>query len=638
MDQLPNFLTKKFVQYFDMNAKAREKRANNITYQDDQRYNDHEGALWLNVKKKDYHTIAAAVLTGMIDTHRIRLDRIKVDKILSSTDELDNFIDNDPNVSKLVSSVWNFLKRYMSKGTVKVYRGIELTSALRDVVQNDPYIVYNPARLLQYVDNTTKEFNSFSIDPDISINFAQHSRYNGQGYVLFSAEVDNNDVNWAFTAYLDGRHGGVGESELNINNLKRLKNVKLVSYNIGFAQTKRLLKIVYVPIKNALETATNAVDAWRKLCHLNDKRVQFLRDPYDYLPVHELDNWRIFYVSYNLGNSQPSNEDSSNYSASTYVIYNTKIDHIMCADGVRFFDHCLFVENGDSYELYNGDNSEPSARFKQYASLIEHYDGKLSEFIAVKLLNDKWTFFNVKANKFTTNATFDYILTSEQASEEENWNLQRDYKLNIRANNAVYCMDKDKNIVAIYADIDGYTKPLSNTVMHANYDVFKLCKINDKIIYLVKDLNKSRQANSNVGLCKLVDENNNTLLKNVYEVFNAENDKSFATVAVNKFKQYYMFKLVDLNAMQFVSDVEFSDIDPSYKLEKLMDKFVLIERLADTNTGLESNILINKDGKYELGLQKWAPVTYVGPKKITFEYGDSKMMFDMTTYKLYSQD
>ena len=186
MDQLPNFLTKKFGQYFDMNAKAREKHANNITYQDDKRYNDHEGALWLNVKNKDYHTIAAAVVTGMIDTHRIRLDRIKVDKILSSTDELDNFIDNDPNVSKLVSSVWNFLKRYMSKGTVKVYRGIELTSALRDVVQNDPYIVYNPARLLQYVDNTTKEFNSFSIDPETSKIFTQQrSSYNGRIRVIF---------------------------------------------------------------------------------------------------------------------------------------------------------------------------------------------------------------------------------------------------------------------------------------------------------------------------------------------------------------------------------------------------------------------------------------------------------------------
>ena len=458
------------------------------------------------------------------------------------------------------------------------------------------------------------------------------------GYVLFSAEVDNNDVNWAFTAYLDGRHGSVYESELNINNLKRLKNVKLVSYNIGFAYTKRLLQIVHAPIKNAFKTTTKAVDAWHKLRNLTDKRVQFLEDPYDRALVHELDNWRIFYVSYNLGNSQTSDENSFNYDASTYVIYNTKTDYIMCADGVRFFDHCLFVENCNFYELYIGDNSEPSVRFKQYTSLIERYDGKLSEFIAVKLLNDKWTFFNVKANKFTTNATFDYILTSEQASEEENWNLQRDYKLNIRANNAVYCMDEDKNIVAIYTDINGYTKPLSNILMNSNYDVLKLSKINDKIIYLVKDLNKSRQANSNVGLCKLVDENNNTLLKNVYEVFNAENDKSFATVAVNKFKQYYMFKLVDLNAMQFVSDVEFSDIDPSYKLEKLMDKFVLIERLADTNTGLESNILINKDGKYELGLQKWAPVTYVGPKKITFEYGDSKMMFDMTTYKLYSQD
>ena len=636
MEQLPSFLTQKFGKYIDMNAKARERRAGNILYQDDKRYNDHEGALWLNVKNKDYHTIAAAVLTGMYDTHKANVDRVDIDKITSSTAALDQYLEEEDYVRNKVDKVWNFLKRYMSKGTVKVYRGIELTSSLRSIVQKDPYILYNPARLLQYVDNTTKEFNSFSIDPEISRGFIQHNRRNGQGYVLFSAEVDNNDVNWAFTAYLDGRHGGIGESELNINNLKRLKNVKLISYNIGFVQTKRLLDIIQAPIKHAFEITYNSMDAWRKLRHLNDARVQFLRDPYDYQPVHEFGNWRVLYISYNLNaNSLLSDDDSSDYSAHMYVVYNTKTDHIMCTDSVHSIANCILVESNDSYELYIGDSTKPIAQITKYTSLTAYSDKNAPEFLAVKLMNNKWSFINLSTGKFTTNESFDYIVTSEDTGEDENWYMLPDNMLKVRVNNAVYCMDKDKNIVAIYTDMDGYTKPLSNTIMNSEYDILKLCKINDKIVYFVKDLNKPEQNNASVEQCKLVDENNNTLLKNVFEVFTAENGQSFASVVTGRI-QYYMYKLVDLSTMKFVSDVEFSDIYPSYKFEKLMDKFVLIERPANTNTGVEHNILINNNGKYELGLQTWALDVTPTLKKITFKYKDGLMIYNVSTGEFYT--
>lgn len=230
MYKLPKLVTNKFGDYIDMNAAARQRRADNITYQDDKRYKDHEGALWLNVKHKDFHTIAAAVLTGMYDTDRLKQydnEETDIDEIVSSKENIDTYLENNKRAKNVVNNTWNFLKQYMSKGTVTVYRGLEITKELIPLLQADPYVLYNPERIIKYVDNTTKEFNSFSVSKSIATGFATRC----QDYIIFSAEIDNNDVNWAFTAYLDGRHGGIGEYELNVNNLKRLKNIKLVDYS-----------------------------------------------------------------------------------------------------------------------------------------------------------------------------------------------------------------------------------------------------------------------------------------------------------------------------------------------------------------------------------------------------------------------
>lgn len=121
----------------------------------------------------------------------------------------------------------------MGKGTVHVYRGLDLSNKIYYLLAMDRRILYSPERLLKYVDNTTKEFNSFSVDRSISKFFANN--YESTASLVYSADVDNNDINWAFTAYLFGRHGGIGEAELNINNLKKLKNIKIEAINIDKA-------------------------------------------------------------------------------------------------------------------------------------------------------------------------------------------------------------------------------------------------------------------------------------------------------------------------------------------------------------------------------------------------------------------
>lgn len=232
--EFPKVFADKYGKFAIQTAKNREVRTKaQTTYEDDKRYNDHEGRLWLNVKQKDKTTIYTAVLTGMIDSNRQGMQQIKVNS-LRDLDTLKDVFAHFPKARALAEDVWDFLSQYMGKGTVHVYRGLDLSNKIYYLLAMDKRILYSPERILQYVDNTTKEFNSFSVDKSISNNFADNYD-ESTASLVYSADVDNNDINWAFTAYLFGRHGGIGEKELNVNNLKKLKNVKIESLNIDKA-------------------------------------------------------------------------------------------------------------------------------------------------------------------------------------------------------------------------------------------------------------------------------------------------------------------------------------------------------------------------------------------------------------------
>jgi hypothetical protein len=228
--EFPKVFADKYGKFATQTAKNREARTKaQTTYEDDRRYNDHEGRLWLNVKQKDKTTIYTAAITGMIDANRFGMKQVQIDS-LNDLATLKNVFAQYPNSRALAEDIWDFLSQYMSKGTVHVYRGLDLSSKIYYLLAIDRRILYSPERILQYVDNTTKEFNSFSVNKFVSKGFADN--YTSIASLVYSADVDNNDINWAFTAYLFGRHGGTGESELNINNLKKLKNIKIEAINI----------------------------------------------------------------------------------------------------------------------------------------------------------------------------------------------------------------------------------------------------------------------------------------------------------------------------------------------------------------------------------------------------------------------
>ncbi len=213
-----------------LNAQAREERNAKNKYESDGRYNDVDGSLWLDVKHKDFKTIALAILTGMYETGKIEQDPTDI-----SQEEFNELVKEN---SKMINKIFNFLSQYMKKGTVTVYRGITLEEHILDLLASNKQLIYNPNLLLPYVDNTTKEYNSFSVNKNVSAGFTQITTEDAVDrepdekipYIIMQAEVDNNDINWAFTAYLMGRHGGISELELNINNIKKLKNIKVVDY------------------------------------------------------------------------------------------------------------------------------------------------------------------------------------------------------------------------------------------------------------------------------------------------------------------------------------------------------------------------------------------------------------------------
>lgn len=241
-----------------LNAQAREERNAKNKHESDGRYEDANGSLWLDVKHKDFKTIALAILTGMYETNRITQDPTDI-----SQEEFNELVKEN---SEIINDIWNFLSQYMKKGTVTVYRGITLEKKILDLLANNKQLIYNPNLILPYIDNTTKEYNSFSVNKNVSIGFTkatpEDDDYWESGeempYIIMQAEVDNNDINWAFTAYLMGRHGGSIESELNINNIKTLKNVKVVDYHFP-AILLMTSKLKNVFKHNGYENISNAV-------------------------------------------------------------------------------------------------------------------------------------------------------------------------------------------------------------------------------------------------------------------------------------------------------------------------------------------------------------------------------------------
>lgn len=186
--------------------------------------------------------------------------------------------DNTSEIMLLVNDIVKFLQDVAETKFVTVYRGISIDhNKLLEWYKHDKLIKTNPLRILKYIDNTTKEFNSYSTDISVAEGFAKHtqdgtfyddlSKTPTHDYIVISGKAAKHNINFAFSAYLAGKSLSTDEQELNINSYAPLTDIKVEQYEFNldvndnlFAVQKRFGKCI-AQIDNAYVFKTCITDS-----------------------------------------------------------------------------------------------------------------------------------------------------------------------------------------------------------------------------------------------------------------------------------------------------------------------------------------------------------------------------------------
>ena len=381
---LPKIYDDDYGKYAKLTNKGREKRNVKNIYKDVHHYHDYEGKLWLDVKQKDHTTLTLAVLSGLLDSGRINnysdglkyypagktmKDVFNLDTIEHKADLLEE-LSYFPSLKKLINKICGFLEDNMSKKHLRVYRGLRLEPRqLAQLYKKDKFIFQSPIKLVQYLDNTTKEFNSFSVDKNVAKDFGDYNNH-----IVFSGEIDNNDVNWAFSAYLMGRHASIAEAELNLNNLKRLKNIRIDSFNIDEETKKEAKLFVKYPDLNAAFSLPTKADYFmirkknsRKyfLCDNDCKKI--LNKPVQTFNIMEPGYIKVLF-----------DDDTSCLiiQKTGKILFKNSCDEIL-----RIRKNNIYVKNGDYYYIFD-ENEKVLYKTQNYSDLRKEYIIRaISEYI-----------------------------------------------------------------------------------------------------------------------------------------------------------------------------------------------------------------------------------------------------------------
>lgn len=211
----------RYGKYAELNKKSIEKRtAPSIA----NRPVDSNGKKWMYVKNKDIYTLKSAAIDGLIDSDVCFFDVPTPEeyKSVKSESDIDDILNNYPEAERIVNKICKYLAQY-TKGTTQVYRGLNVTEEDYNKATNGNYLINN---LIKVYNNKNKEFSSFTTDLDMAYRFASLGS-NDIGIVI-SAEAESNDINFALSAYLMGMMCSISEKELNINNLKDLKDLTIL--------------------------------------------------------------------------------------------------------------------------------------------------------------------------------------------------------------------------------------------------------------------------------------------------------------------------------------------------------------------------------------------------------------------------
>lgn len=195
-------------------------------------------------------------------------EQLEFTDIFTTKSDITIFLQHNPELALYIEKTVKLLQFYNRKKFITVYRSLNITQEqyIR-FCKKDRLLVYNPNRIIQFVNNTTRKFNSFSTSEEYAKKFAMITGQHYDDFVIcLAGEADVNDINFAFTAYLKGRHSdfeytnefdGSSEHELNINNIKLLRNTRLIYSTLPVGNSARLIVNGQTRIRSFIKNKNN---------------------------------------------------------------------------------------------------------------------------------------------------------------------------------------------------------------------------------------------------------------------------------------------------------------------------------------------------------------------------------------------
>lgn len=229
---------------------------------------DENGIKWLYTKKRDPFTIYMASLDGRIQFESNNDDLTQVYNSIKTPEDLKKAFQGafKPYYKNCVE-IYQVLKETM-KGTTKVYRGLSFSKEDFQAIAQTKKDLASSDALTKLIGNKTKKFNSFTTDKERAESMvSQGSTSFGKYYVILEGDAEPNDINYAFTAYQLGTYHGNNEHEISINNVKNLKNLRIIE--------KNLPKMSELPDKWDNTKSIEGMDSIRKMLESPNAVVEF---------------------------------------------------------------------------------------------------------------------------------------------------------------------------------------------------------------------------------------------------------------------------------------------------------------------------------------------------------------------------
>lgn len=214
--------------HYEENKKSVENRSKD-SYVSSRYKTDENGIKWLYTKKRDPFTIYMAALDGKLQFESDSEELRKIYNAIKTPDDLKKaFMGAFKPYYKSCTEIYQVLKQTM-KGTTKVYRGLSFTRKAFLEIASSKKDMASSEILAKLIGNKTKKYNSFTTSRSRAKSIADGGSTSlGDYYVVLEGDAEPNDINYAFTAFQRGTYDGNNEKEISINNIKSLKNLRII--------------------------------------------------------------------------------------------------------------------------------------------------------------------------------------------------------------------------------------------------------------------------------------------------------------------------------------------------------------------------------------------------------------------------